>query len=389
MPFHFSLPGHHKDKDQADPSSSPIAFRPQSPPSHHKRALSNSSTTTSPPQSILLHTNTNMTSSSEFTNSSTSGSAYLSQRLSNLAPFERSDTITSNQSSNPDTSATTPSSPRASLSTPGTSVSSLGNNCPLPHDDTSGKNFPFFVLTLSSTSTLSFIALPLRLRPAVTDAVHRAWKRGISKTSQVEYEKELMKKHSDRGCEGGVWELTLRDTCWMPRSEDKVSSKRILINLMTVFAREGYNLNSSFRTSAKDSGKDTLIFLRGEPDPDPIFFCVAFHSSDRIWIIDAEEDVGEALEEGIRNWWLGGLRDARVRERHCRELRLKGNPWTAHGTSALISARCIHLVIMKSITHCHHGYDFVGSVDMADMEEGEMPVTFYRKKWDGSSPHWT
>jgi hypothetical protein len=82
---------------------------------------------------------------------------------------------------------------------------------------------------------------------------------------------------------------------------------------------------------ASDSGKDTLIFLRGEPDPDPIFFAVAFHSSDRVWIIDAEADVGERLEEGIRTWWVDGIRDARVRERHCREIRLRGAPceWAA------------------------------------------------------------
>ncbi len=61
---------------------------------------------------------------------------------------------------------------------------------------------------------------------------------------------------------------------------------------------------------------------------------------------------------------------------------------TAHSTSALISARCIHLVIMKSITHCSRGYDFVNSVDMADMEEGEMPVTFYRKKWGHGNAVW-
>jgi hypothetical protein len=57
---------------------------------------------------------------------------------------------------------------------------------------------------------------------------------------------------------------------------------------------------------------------------------------------------------------------------------------TAHTTAALISARCIHLMIMKNITHFADGYDFVGSVDMADMEEMEMPVTFYRRKWADS-----
>lgn len=115
-------------------------------------------------------------------------------------------------------------------------------------------------------------------------------------------------------------------------------SKRILINLMTEFAKEGYSLNSSFRTSAKgkvahsnsadaaDSGKDTLTFLRDTPDPNPVFFCVAFHSSDRIWIIDAEAEIGEELEKGIMEWWTGGVKGARVRERHCREITLKGTP---------------------------------------------------------------
>ena len=43
---------------------------------------------------------------------------------------------------------------------------------------------------------------------------------------------------------------------------------------------------------------------------------------------------------------------------------------------------------MKYITHTSRGYDFVGSVDMADLDEGEMPVTFYRRKWGASRAVW-
>lgn len=53
---------------------------------------------------------------------------------------------------------------------------------------------------------------------------------------------------------------------------------------------------------------------------------MAFYSSDRIWIIDADGEIGEAIEKGISEWWTDGVRDARVRERHCREIRLKGTP---------------------------------------------------------------
>jgi len=167
-----------------------------------------------------------------------------------------------------------------------------------------------------------------------------------------------------------------------------VSSKRIILNLLTAFAREGYSLTSSFRTSAKDSGKDTLIFLRGDPDPEPVFFAVAFHAADRIWIIDAEADVGQHVEEQIKDFWSDGIAGIRTRERHCREIRLKGNPWTAHTTNALISARCVHLVIMKSITHFDRGYDFVGSIDMEDREESGIALTVYRRAWGASKARW-
>ncbi|WVQ97217.1 hypothetical protein IAU59_004327 [Kwoniella sp. CBS 9459] len=343
-------------------------------------------------QGILKNpTSPSSVSGSEYTFTSGSGSAFanLHKRMSSLA-FDRSETIESTSSLD-DARQSSTDYPRSSSSpsTPGTSVSSFNAHCPLPTDSSGSSvdaKFPFFMMTLSSVSTLSFIALPISMRTIVFEAINRAWKRGVSKMTSVDYQPELMKRHKDKGSDGGVWEVTMKGEAWMPTSSEQVSSKRILINLMTEFAREGYNLASSFRTSAKDTGKDALIFIRDEHailDPDPIFFAVAFYSHDRIWIIDAEADVGEALEEGIKSWWIDGIRDARVRERHCREIRLRGTPWTSHSTISLISARCIHLTIMKIITHCSTGYDFVGSVEMADKEEGEMPVTFYRKRWTG------
>jgi hypothetical protein len=116
---------------------------------------------------------------------------------------------------------------------------------------------------------------------------------------------------------------------------------------MTEFAHVGYTATSSYRTSAKgesprqecksrlslstphltaDSGKDTIVFIQTEPDPDPVFFGVAFYGSDRIWLIDADQEVGTALEDGIKAMWVDGIRDARVRERHAREIKLRGSP---------------------------------------------------------------
>lgn len=94
--------------------------------------------------------------------------------------------------------------------------------CPLPESSELDR-FPYFSVTLSSTSTLSFIALPVHLRPKILDAINRAWKPGIKSTNSVEYTPELMQWHKKRGCDGGVWEVTMKENCWMPRSKDKVA----------------------------------------------------------------------------------------------------------------------------------------------------------------------
>lgn len=56
---------------------------------------------------------------------------------------------------------------------------------------------------------------------------------------------------------------------------------------------------------------------------------------------------------------------------------------TAHGASAMISARCIQITIMKLVTH-NSNYKFVGAVNMTDRDEPGMPLTVYRL--DASRP---
>lgn len=56
---------------------------------------------------------------------------------------------------------------------------------------------------------------------------------------------------------------------------------------------------------------------------------------------------------------------------------------TAHNASALISARCIQITIMKLVTY-HSNYKYVGAVNMTDRDEPGMPLTVYRL--DTSTP---
>jgi len=111
--------------------------------------------------------------------------------------------------------------------TPATSTTSLDalNTCPLPQS-APGARFPFFTMTLSSLGTLSFISMPVSMRPAVLEAVNQAWKKGagIGKITEIDYAPEAVRRAREEGrCDGGVWEVGLKDTPWAPASADRVS----------------------------------------------------------------------------------------------------------------------------------------------------------------------
>ena len=176
MPLHLPHIGHTRSSSHSSDSRPPESFVPTSPGSPrtasrvpiqpHRQGTTASFATTSStsssntassipppaPPSILRKTPTPQSSisSSDMTGSSTSGSAYVTKKMNNLA-FDRTDTIASTIDSDDDDDE---------ASTPATSVSSLTAQCPLPTSSATQK-FPFFVMTLSSTSTLTFIALPV------------------------------------------------------------------------------------------------------------------------------------------------------------------------------------------------------------------------------------
>ena len=231
MPLHLTHIGHHRSSSRSEDKPPPPSFVPSSPrspstaksipgrgPERVNTISSISSDTSSQPASILRKPTHQTSTSSDVTGSSTSASAYMSKKMNNLnLAFDRTDTISSLQESDDEDDGG-----NGGGSTPATSVSSFGNQCPLPVSSTSQK-FPFFVMSLSHTSSLSFMALPLAMRPEVLDAIQGAWKKGISKTQQVDYQPELMKRHKDKGCEGGVWEVTMKGEAWVPSSSEKVS----------------------------------------------------------------------------------------------------------------------------------------------------------------------
>jgi len=226
MPLHFPHLGHKdKEKDRASQASSDSSVPPPPPVTHRQSTQSSTSTATStsnsgPPSSILKKsTHSTTPSRSNTLDSRTSTIDSLSQNLSQSH-------ISSDSNSNSRHYRTNSSSTGSKL-TPATSVTSLDatTTCPLPQS-APGARFPFFTMTLSSLGTLSFIAMPVSMRSSVLEAINQAWKRGggISKINEIDYAPEAVRRAREEGrCDGGVWEVGLKDTPWSPASADRVS----------------------------------------------------------------------------------------------------------------------------------------------------------------------
>jgi hypothetical protein len=68
--------------------------------------------------------------------------------------------------------------------------------------------------------------MPVSMRPSVLEAINQAWKRGsgIAKITEIDYAPEAVRRAREEGrCDGGVWEVVLKDTPWSPASADRVS----------------------------------------------------------------------------------------------------------------------------------------------------------------------
>lgn len=225
MPLALKIGGHRRAKSSSQPD----------PPSRNGSQHSNGSGVSTPsspmivvteqPTSILRGHTPSL--ASEMSGSTSSGSAFhrnprqrlsigdMPDKLSSLSfgnGMPRSDTVDSRWSIGDEPLSPGPSNSAGIspiLSPTSSSNTSMTGMCPLP-ESTASHRFPFFTMTISHGATLSFIALPSAYRPAVIEGVQRAWKHGIKSMDSVDYAPELMKFHKSKGCDGGVWELTLK-----------------------------------------------------------------------------------------------------------------------------------------------------------------------------------
>lgn len=121
-----------------------------------------------------------------------------------------------------------------------------------------------------------------------------------------------------------------------------------------------------------------MLHFHESPSLTPLRLCeLSFQDEDKVWLIDAPPAVVESVEDHIESAWTQGIKHSAPlsKEPGCHEIKLKGSPWAAHSHTTQISARMLHLHLLRAV-HIN-GFALKGAIALADKDEGEMDTLFF------------
>ncbi len=198
-------------------------------------------------------------------------------------------------------------------------------------------------ITMNMGDRLRLLACPAEVIPLIRECIQASWG-----------------KIQDERPYNGSHEFKLKGYPWYGQGNDAVASRRLLAAILTVMAKNGWNLLQSSDVSKKMGDKDSLFFESGKIDEEASLFAVSFNMGDRIRIIDAPGFL-PYVQEAVKQFWPRGIQNERE---YCgsMELKLAGNPWYPFGEEAVYSK----LLLCQLIANFHSvGYKLYASVDIS------------------------
>lgn len=190
---------------------------------------------------------------------------------------------------------------------------------------------------------IRLMGLPPDMISLIRNAISRSW--GTIQSERYHY---------------GNHEFKLKGYPWSGKGEDAITSRRLLVAILTTMAQHGWNLLQAVDVSQKRNfDDDALFFEKGIPEPDAHLFAVTFNDRDKIRLIDAPE-VFTCVRDAIQSHWPQGVKNER-NYYGSMELQLSGSPWFPGGSDTG-SERVLLCQIIANVRS--KGYKLYGSVDM-------------------------
>lgn len=232
------------------------------------------------------------------------------------------------------------------------------------YEPLSSQQYQVCCITMNMTDRLRLLACPPEIIPLMRECINQCW-------GQIQDERSYYGSH----------EFKIRGNPWYGQGDDAVSSRRLLNGMLTVMAKQGWNLLQATDCSKKERDKDSLFFEKGTPDPEASLFAVSFNMGDRIRIIDAPGFM-PYLKQAVQAVWSRGVQNEREYYGSL-ELKLSGNPWYPYGEEAVQSKLLLSQIIANFRAV---GYKLYASVDISSGQNNGMDLESWIFRRVG--PHW-
>ncbi|KAI8917517.1 hypothetical protein DFJ77DRAFT_456720 [Powellomyces hirtus] len=143
----------------------------------------------------------------------------------------------------------------------------------------------------------------------------------------------------------------------------RTESLRLVVMIMSLMVRSGWQLVLTTDISAKTYDKDMWMFRRaGAGVPQPQSFCVvSFAYPDQLRLIDGPDELLQVIRQTIQTSYRKGLQEEGTTVKGAPVFKLFGNPWVASGDETMYTRRFL-LELLASFERI--GWTIYASLDI-------------------------
>merc|ERR1740128_1579311 len=148
---------------------------------------------------------------------------------------------------------------------------------------------------------------------------------------------------------------------WHCSGEEAVASRRLICRIAETFLTNGWALSGALDLSRRPDDKSILMFTRAVPYTTK-FGCVSLSNTDKLRLLDFGPDTPLAIVNIIKEQWLVGIQEEKMRDDGCYQIKVEGNPWGWQGGDSKL-ARSMMCHVLKELKA--RDWQLVASADVS------------------------
>ena len=190
----------------------------------------------------------------------------------------------------------------------------------------------FFALSLNRNDRIRLINAPNDLANAIKTAIMQAWPKGVQEEMII----------------GTTYEIKIKGNPWWCDAEETVYSRQLVSNIFKLLRQYSWNFYATCELSYHLNSKGVFFFRYDSTTNINLRpLCISLNESDKIRVIDANQNHVNAVVDAIAVAWPKGMQDQSLYA-GASQFKLRGNPFSG-SSSNLIYASAVMMYIFANL----------------------------------------